>query len=58
MDWISALTVDEARAAVRDLWRQREAAIAESDYGEVERLNLVLAAIAGRISDLGGDVDG
>lgn len=56
MDWIKRLSVDEARAAMRDLWRQREAAIDVSDYDEVERLNIVLAAISGRIEALGGDV--
>lgn len=58
MDWIARLTVPEARAEMGKLWRQREAAISESDYDEVERINLVLSAVAGRIGELGGDVDG
>lgn len=54
--WIAQLTVDEARSEMRRLWREREAAIAESDYDEVERLNLILSAVAARVGELGGDV--
>lgn len=58
MDWIKRLTVSEARESMRDLWRQREQAIEGSDYDDVERINVVLAAVAKRIGELGGDVDG
>ncbi len=54
--WIARLTVEEARQEMRKLWREREAAIESSDYDEVERLNLVLSAVAGRVGELGGDV--
>lgn len=54
--WITSLGVEEARAEMRALWRLRDEAISASDYEEVERLNAVLAAVAGRIGDLGGDV--
>lgn len=56
--WIARLTVEEARAEMRRLWRLREAAIIESDYEEVERIGLILAAVSMRIGELGGDVDG
>lgn len=54
--WIARLTVDEARAEMRRLWRERDEAINDSDYEEVERLNAVLAAVSARIGDLGGDI--
>ena len=54
--WIARLTVDEARREMRRLWREREQAIESSDYDEVERLNLVLSAVAVRVGELGGDV--
>lgn len=57
MDWIASLSVKEARAEMRRLWREREQAIEGSDYEELERINIVLAAVASRIADLGGDVD-
>lgn len=57
MDWIKRLSVDEAMIEMRKLWRQREQAIDRSAYDDVERLNIVLAAVTGRIGDLGGDVD-
>ncbi|WP_174436284.1 hypothetical protein [Azospirillum brasilense] len=56
MDWIKRLSVEEARAEMRKLWRQREEAVGSSEYDEVERLNMILAAVAGRIGELGGDV--
>lgn len=56
MDWIKRLSVEEARAEMRSLWRQREQAIEGSDYEEAERLNLMLSAVSARIADLGGDV--
>lgn len=57
MDWIKRLSVGEATAEMRKLWRQREAAIDGNEYDEVERLNIVLSAVSMRISDLGGDID-
>ncbi|WP_174436095.1 hypothetical protein [Azospirillum brasilense] len=56
MDWIRRLTVKEAMIEMRRLWREREAAIDDSDYEELERLNLILSAVSSRIADLGGDV--
>ncbi len=56
MDWIASLSVEEATAEMRRLWREREQAIEGNDYEELERLNIVLAAVASRIADLGGDV--
>ena len=58
--WIAQLTVDEARSEMRRLWREREAAIAESDYDEVERLNLIQTVDRSRnhssVGERGGDV--
>lgn len=56
MDWIANLTVDEARATMRRLWRERDEAIVASDYDEVERLNALMAAVSSQIGKLGGDV--
>lgn len=56
MDWIKRLTVSEARTEMCRLWNEREAAIAGSDYDEIERINLILAAVTKRIDELGGDV--